>query len=201
MSPIRASWRRRAGGGLPRVAPALALVALCVSAASSCGAPTAAPEVHEETHVAAPEVPQVVQDKGVEVARRLGRDVRCSEWLWDSEDSVWECVVSGLPRGAEIDVTPEGRFSELELVLDYAELREAVPSVADMLVATCKEPEGTLAELSLRAEALARAEPRLASIWGQNDVFLEIQCPDGHDFEVDPFGALVTTPDDDVGPE
>ena len=35
-------------------------------------------------------------------------------------------------------------------------------------------------------------------MWTEPDIFLEIQCPTGEDFEIDPFGSLISTPDDDT---
>ena len=181
----------------------LALAALLLAAwamACSGSAPSVRGEAAEPgaSPVGEPKPPQVVADKGAEIARRLGRSVICAEWSWAPEDSVWECAIVGLSRSAELDLDSDGRFLELDLVLGHAEIEQAVPVVASTIADRCQDPARTVAEASIRTEALVGSDPQLERLWGQHQVFIEVRCPDGTDFEVDPFGTVVTVPDHDA---
>jgi hypothetical protein len=70
-----------------------------------------------------------------------------------------------------------------------------------MIESICGSSERTVAEVSLRREGLIAAEPDLEELWTEPDLFIEVQCPDGEDFEIDPFGSLITTSHDDVDPD
>jgi hypothetical protein len=152
----------------------------------------------EEIETSPDDVPEQVKSKASDVAAMLGPGAHVDCWFWDREDSVWECTVTGLPRTTELDLEVDAGFSEIEFVFGFEEVRQAVPYLAEMVEETCKDPESTLLELSIRREELITPEPDFAALWQEDDVFLEVQCPDGYDFEVNPFGEATTRPDDDI---
>jgi hypothetical protein len=152
----------------------------------------------EESAVATEEVTANVREKAGEVCATLGPGVACREWFWDGEDGVWECPVDGLERAAELDITHDARFSELEYVYAFDEVARTVPHMAQMITETCAEQGISLVELSVRSEELLDPRPDLAALWSRGGVFLETQCANGYDFEVDPFGAMVAKSDDDI---
>jgi hypothetical protein len=177
------------------------LAALCLAAcAVSCtgGAPDPAARQADDP-ARAPDVPHVVRDKGAEIARRLGGGAACAGWRWATEDEVWECAIAGLPRPGELDVEPSGAFRELDLRLGPAEIAEAAPAAASAIADSCKDVGRTVAEISIRSEPLVGSDTRLARLWGREDVLIEVRCPDGSEFELDAFGAVVTIPGHDVG--
>lgn len=189
------------------------LVLLCVFVPlmSGCGAgadeaepsaeapPAAIEEVaQEEVRTAPQDVPEPIRLKAESVLARVGGDVSCAEWYWDSEDDAWECVVAGHDRALELDLTPEGEFSELEYEFTGEEVLATVPYLAELIESTCEDPAGAVIELSMRREEFVGQEPDLSAWWEQDDLFFEVQCPDGYDFEVDAYGTMVTDSDDDV---
>jgi hypothetical protein len=155
----------------------------------------------EERLTSAEEVPEAVRVRATEITHILGPEVHCEEWYWDEEDTVWECRVVGHPRIVELDVTPEVEFSEMEFEMQLSEIRQFAGPVAELIESTCGDTEHTVIEVSIRNEDLITPDPRFEELWGEPEVFIEVQCPDGEDFEVDAYGTLVTTPDDDVDPE
>jgi hypothetical protein len=183
------------------VVPLLVLFLLSCSGApveETAVEPAPADDGVEEVECDLEEVPKIVRDKSAEIASSLGPEVGIERWCWDREDSVWECAVTGLSRSVELDLETDGRFSEIEYVFAFAEVESAIPGVAEMVRETCKDTGGTLLELSLRREGLIVPDPALADSWQGDDVFLEIQCPDGFDFEIDPYGSTTMRPDDDI---
>jgi hypothetical protein len=189
-----------------RLVSKLGAALLMLLVLASCGAETSdgsdrrmAPDDElEEVETASADVPEPVRARADEIAAVLDPEARVDRWFWDREDSVWECIITGLPRITELDLEVDAGFSELELVYGFEEVRQAVPYLAEMVLETCKETESTLLELSIRREELIAADPDLEAMWRQEYVFLEVQCPDGYDFEVDAFGSTTTRPDDDI---
>jgi hypothetical protein len=188
-----------------RIASMLIVMPLLLTLAA-CGTQTpdgadremTADDEMEEVETAPDDVPEPVRAKADEIAALLGSEACVDRWFWDREDSVWECIITGLPRITELDLEVDAGFSELELVFGFEEIHQAVPYLAEMVRETCIETERTLLELSIRREGLIAADPDPAAMWRESDVFLEVQCPDGYDFEVDPFGSASTRPDDDI---
>jgi hypothetical protein len=176
---------------VPAVAALVAVVAL------SCG-DAGVENAMEESAVATEDVTAAVREKAVEIGAALGPGVGCREWFWDGEDGAWECPLEGLERTAELDITHDARFSELEFVYSVDEVVQVVPHLAEMITETCGAEGISLVELSIRSEELLDPRPDLAALWSRGGVFLEVQCANGYDFEVDPFGAMVATPDDDI---
>jgi hypothetical protein len=189
-----------------RIALVLSATFLLLLLPASCGSQTtsdaervmAPDDEQEEIETPPEEVPEQVKTKASEMAAMLGPGAHVDCWFWDREDSVWECSVTGLPRTIELDLEVDAGFSEIEFVFSFEEVRHAVPYLAEMVEETCKVAESSLLELSIRREELIAPEPDLAAMWQESDVFLEVQCPDGYDFEVDPFGSTTTRPDDDI---
>jgi hypothetical protein len=119
-------------------------------------------------------------------------------WYWDSEDNVWETTLAGLPRRAELDVEPDGRFSELELVYDLAEVEQVLADVARTIRSKCHADSGIFVELSLRREEYLDAISELREAWSKDGVVLEFQGPNRQDFEMDARGMILSHPVDDV---
>ena len=94
------------------------------------------------------EVPQHVQLAAAKLCARMGK-TSVRDWVWDTEDSNWEVAVIGLTREAELDLLPDGTFSELELVYTLAELDAALPEVAAQVRSRVGERNVKI-ELSLR---------------------------------------------------
>jgi hypothetical protein len=182
--------------GAGRGVPVVVLCGLVMMA--GCGEPPVERRA-EEVHSEEGRVPEVVLQTAGEMLARVGADPHCAEWLWDREGGDWECTVAGLPYTAELDVGRDGRFAEFEVVVPLEEVRGPAPHIAKMIDETCGEGvEQAVIEFSVRDAALVAAELRLTDVWGHDDVFLEVQCPDGQDFEVDAFGSMITAQDDDV---
>jgi hypothetical protein len=162
------------------------------------GKTAAADDELEEIETRPDGVPEPVRARADEIASLLDPEARVDRWFWDREDSVWECIIAGLPRTTELDLEVDASFSEIEFVFGFEEIRQAIPYLAEMVEETCKDAGSTLLELSIRREELIVADPDPETLWRENDVFFEVQCPDGYDFEVDPFGSATTRPDDDI---
>jgi hypothetical protein len=177
---------------------ALIVFSLLVISVVSCGGPPPEEDAVEEIETPASEVPEPVRIKADDIAAILDPQARVDRWYWDQEDTVWECIIVGLPRITEIDLEVDAGFSELELVYGFDEVASAIPYLAEMVKETCKDIDRTLLELSIRREELIEPDPDLAVMWQGEDVFFEVQCPDGYDFEVDPYGSAKTRPDDDI---
>jgi hypothetical protein len=150
----------------------------------------------EEVPTATEKVPAVVREAAAGFCDRLG-GARCEQWYWDREDEVWECILSGLSRRAEIDVVPDGSFSELELVYEYAEIESILPDIAEFIRTKCRGGDDVFVELSLRREAYLDDIPDLEEAWSMSGVVLEFQCPNGRDFEIDARGMGVESHVDD----
>jgi len=190
------------GLGTGRATAVLASVLLAV-ALTACGAGKGQETqvtAQEETLAMTETVPDSVRARASEIGALLGPQVRCDRWFWDDEDSVWECSLVGYPRTAELDIKPSAKLEELELAVTFAEVQRFAPDIAEMIQTTCGSAEQTVAEISLRRLDLISPEPDLAELWTEPDIFLEIQCPTGEDFEIDPFGSLISSLDDDVEP-
>jgi hypothetical protein len=204
MLQTRTVSRQRSDLEIERAAIVWALALLAV-ALTACGGgdnrDTAEVTEQEETLATTETLPDTVLAKAMEINALLGPEVHCDRWFWDDEDSAWECTVVGLSRTAELDITPEARFSELELAVTFVEIQRFAPDIAEMIQSICGSSEQTVAELSMRHVDLISAEPDLEELWTEPDLFLEVQCPGGEDFEIDPFGSLITASDDDVDPE
>lgn len=152
----------------------------------------------EETRKEASEVPSAVLVSAERIAAVLGPGVGCVEWFWDSESSDWECTLEGLSRKAELDLATDGTFRELELVYGLAEVDTALPDTATWIHRTCRDFPGEIVELSLRHERHLDPVPTLAEAWRQDAVVLEIQCPDGEDYEIDARGLGISHRGDDL---
>jgi hypothetical protein len=137
----------------------------------------------EEVHAAESEVPVVVRAAGERIATQLGGTL--GEWAWDRESLDWEVAVLGLTRQAELDILPDGRFSELELVHSLDEVQAALPRVFQQIQAHCHDDRRAFVELSLRREEYLVALPTLAEAWERDGVVLEFQCSNGNDYELD----------------
>jgi hypothetical protein len=163
---------------------------------SACG-PAIEPGAPEEVLTAEADVPLVVRATARRICERLG-PARTGRWAWDEESGDWEVEVLGLARQAELDILPDGRFSELELVHGLAEVRAALPEVALTIDQKCHDDERVLVELSLRSEAHLDPLPELAAAWALDAVVLEFQCRNGRDFELDARHLLREDRVDDI---
>jgi hypothetical protein len=166
------------------------LVLLGCSRSSQAGGP-------EEVETAEGEVPLVVRSTAQRICERLG-PARTGRWAWDDESGDWEVEVLGLTRQAELDILPDGRFSELELVHSVAEVESVLPEVATTIRQKCHDDERVLVELSLRNERHLEPVPDLGLAWTLDAVVLEFQCSNGHDFELDARHMLREDKLDDV---
>jgi hypothetical protein len=171
------------------------LLGLAMAALAGCPE-SRLPGEQEEVPTPVEEVPIEVRTAAVGYCDRMG-GARCEEWFWDREDQVWECTLSGLTRRAELDVAPDGSFSELELVYDFAEVEKILPDVAEMIRTQSRTDSGILIELSLRRVHLLDDIPELEEAWKLSGVVLEFQAPNGRDFEIDARGMQITKPVDD----
>lgn len=138
-SPSR-RWRSILGGA----------VISGIVAGAGC-APDHRPGAQEEDPKAIEEVPAAVRDGAEAVARRLGQG-RCEAWFFDRESQDWECRFVGLSRQAELDILPDGSFSELELVYRLDEFEPALADEAAYIRDRCRNDPGVFIELSLRKE-------------------------------------------------
>lgn len=173
---------------VPAACAALLLLAACTQ--------DPLPGQHEERDTPERDVPAVVREAAAAACARLG-GARVTAWAWDTEDDAWEAQLAGLPREAELDLLPDGRFSELELVYAFEEVAAALPEVAERIREKCRTDQGLLIELSLRREEHLDGPPELAAAWRLDGVVLEFQGPDRADFELDARHMLVTHPVDD----
>jgi len=176
------------------VAIVQAVVVVAVFAACT---PAPEPGDPEEIATSAEKVPEAVSTAAADFGARAG-GARCEAWYWDTESEDWECTFVGLDRQAELDVTSEGGFSELELVYEFAEVAEALPDVADLIRGKCHDENGVFIELSLRRDVFLDDIPSLEEAWKASGVVLEFQCASGRDFEVDARKMMITSPVDDT---
>lgn len=154
------------------------------------------PGQHEERDTPERDVPAVVREAAAAACARLG-GARVTAWAWDTEDDTWEAQLAGLPREAELDLLPDGRFSELELVYAFEEVAAELPDVAAIVRERCRTDQGLLIELSLRREEYLDAPPELAAAWRLDGVVLEFQGPSRSDYEMDARYLLEKHPVDD----
>jgi hypothetical protein len=172
------------------------ILACALAATAGCMDRGPAPSELEETATATEDVPEVVRQGAEAVAGRIGQG-RCEAWYWDSESRDWECEYVGLSRPAELDISTEGAFLELELVYELAEVEAALSEEAAFIHESCRDEPGELIELSLRSERHLNPIPDLAEAWKLGDVVLEFQCPNGVDYELDALHkGLVKQADD-----
>lgn len=153
------------------------------------------PGALEERPTAESEVPQHVQLAAAKLCARMGK-TSVRDWVWDTEDSNWEVAVIGLTREAELDLLPDGTFSELELVYTLAELDAALPDVATQVRSRVGERNVKI-ELSLRRVEHLDALPELPAAWKLDGVVLEFQGEGRGDHELDARGLVLTHPVDD----
>lgn len=165
-----------------RIAVGVLFVALTLSGMACDRRPT--PGEVEEQETSVDDVPAGVLTAARNVAERIGSG-GCDIWFWDTEDQDWECTYVGLSRPAELDLSPDGRFSELELVYSLAEVESILPETAVYIHERCRDDPDVLIELSLRSEQHLDAIPELGDAWTQSEVVLEFQCPNGVDYEID----------------
>ncbi|NUP95013.1 MAG: hypothetical protein HUU28_02505 [Planctomycetaceae bacterium] len=149
----------------------------------------------EEVPTVEGDVPVEVRLAATKLCARLGKTTT-GAWVWDTEDKNWEVAIHGLARKAELDILPDGTFSELELVYTYAELASALPDVAEKVRARCGD-QHVLIELSLRKPEHLDTLPELPGAWKLDGVVLEFQGPGRGDFEMDARGMIVSHPVDD----
>ena len=173
----------------------LSLAILCACQRSS------SPGEKEEVPTLPSEVPEKIRAAAGEICDRLG-GAMVLEWFWDIEDQCWECRLHGLPRSAELDITTDAEFSELELVYDLAEVEDALPDVAKRIKEMCRSEHNPtkgnpFIELSLRRREYLDKIPALQQAWSLDGVVMEFQCPTGADFELDAKGMFVTRKVDD----
>jgi len=172
------------------------LLALIMGTLITCS-PAPFPGDQEEIPTKAEDVPAEVRAAAAGFCKRLGT-ARCKAWFWDTEDQVWESTLAGLSRTAELDIAPDGSFSELELVYDLAEVEQVLPDIATLIRAKCRNDPDVLIELSLRREAFLDDIPTLKKAWSMSGVVLEFQCSSGRDFEIDARGVCITKKVDDT---
>ncbi len=154
-----------------------------------------APGSLEERPTAESEVPTEVQLAAAKLCARMGK-TSVQGWAWDSEDRNWEVAVVGLAREAELDLLPDGSFSELELVYTLAELDAALPDVATQVRSRVGERNVKI-ELSLRRVEHLDTLPELPAAWKLDGVVLEFQGEGRGDHELDARGLVLTHPVDD----
>ncbi|MDR4506926.1 MAG: hypothetical protein MRJ65_01595 [Candidatus Brocadiaceae bacterium] len=155
------------------------------------------PGEQEEIPTEMKDVPAVVLAAAGGFCKRMG-EAWWDEWFWDAEDQVWECSLVGLPRRAELDVNPDGSFSELELVYSFTEVEQDLPEVAGFIRTQCRTDTGVFVELSLRREEYLDTIPELKQAWSLSGIVLEFQCANGRDFEIDPRGIFIKKQLDDT---
>lgn len=171
------------------------LLLFCATAAIAACNEVAPPGALEERPTAESEVPEAVQLAAAKLCARMGK-TSVRDWVWDTEDQNWEVAVVGLPREAELDVLPDGTFSELELVYTLAELDAALPEVAQQVRSRVGERHVKI-ELSLRRVEHLDSLPELSTAWKLDGVVLEFQGEGRGDHELDARGMLLTHPVDD----
>ena len=176
----------------------LSAAALVLGAASSSAcAPSPVPGESEEVATPEKDVPAVVLEAAELSCERLG-GARLGDWYWDQEDNAWEVTLGGLTRLAELDILPDGTFSELELVYGIEEIEAVLPDIAKLVRSKCRGDEGVVIELSLRLEQYLDDIPDLERAWNLSGVVLEFQCPNGRDVEIDARGMIIEKPVDDT---
>ena len=166
-------WRPVPGGAL--------IIGIVI--ASGCTGDRA-PGDQEEVPTATEAVPAAVRDGADRIAGLIGQG-HCEAWFWDRESQDWECRFVGLSRQAELDILPDGRFSELELVYPLTELEPAMTDETAYIRDRCRNMHGVFIELSLRKEEHLNPIPEVAEAWSKDGVVLEFQCPNGTDYEID----------------
>lgn len=176
-------------------------LAFCLAALFACQQ-SPGPGEKEEVPITLSEVPVKVLATAEEVCDRIG-GVMVVDWFWDIEDQCWECNLHGLPRSAELDITKDAEFSELELVYDLTEVEELLPEVSDRIKEMCRYNHDPLKrtpfiELSLRRLEHLDNIPSLQKAWSLDGVVMEFQCPTGADFEIDAKGMYSTKKLDDL---
>lgn len=150
----------------------------------------------EEVPTPEAKVPMEVRLAAAKFCAQMGKTT-AGDWVWDTEDSNWEVAIHGLPRKAELDILPDGTFSELELVYSFAELAAALPEVAEQVRSRCGD-QHVLIELSLRKPEHLGTLPELPAAWKLDGVVLEFQGPGRGDFELDARGMVLSHPVDDL---
>lgn len=151
----------------------------------------------EEVFATESEVPVVVKATAQRICERLGSG-STGKWAWDRESQDWEVELLGLTRVAELDILPDGRFSELELVYRLAEVEATLPDVAATIHERCRDDSRVFVELSLRNEAHLDPLPDLKSAWTRDGVVMEFQCSNGRDFELDARHMVLEHRVDDI---
>lgn len=174
---------------------AVILLIIAMAILSACSR-SPFPGEQEEIPTKTEDVPARVLAAAVEFCERIG-GAQYNEWFWDTEDNVWECTQVGLPRRAELDIAPDGSFSELELVYDFSEVELTLSEVARFIRTKCRTESDTIIELSFRREVYLDDIPELKEAWSLSGIVLEFQCPNGRDFEIDTRGMIITRPVDD----
>lgn len=191
------SLKSNLGGRIASLVIAIPIIILLVVFAN-CSRSTF-PGEPEEKPTKEERVPAEVRAAADRFCERLNYGTaKCEEWFWDTEDNCWEATVSGLSRRAELDINPDGSFSELELVYDYSEIKKILPEVAVSIYAKCRSETNLFIELSLRREEYIDDIPDLKKAWSLSGVVIEFQCPRGQDFEIDARGIYVQKKMDDT---
>lgn len=149
----------------------------------------------EEVPTLEANVPMEVRLAAAKFCARMGKTTT-GDWVWDTEDTNWEVAIHGLPRKAELDILPDGTFSELELVYSFTELASVLPEVAEKVRARCGD-QHVVIELSLRKLEHLDTLPELPGAWKLDGVVLEFQGPGRGDFELDARGMVLSHPVDD----
>jgi len=150
----------------------------------------------EEVSSIPSDVPANVVTSGEEICQKLGGAVVVG-WYWDYEDMGWECRLHGLDRPAELDLNEDGSFSELEIPYTFDEIKEALPEVAEKMIAMCNSEKAPFIELSLRRVEHLDTLPSLKEAWSLSGVVIEFQCASGTDFELDARGLHILRGNDD----
>ncbi|HXV75993.1 MAG TPA: hypothetical protein VD788_06685 [Candidatus Polarisedimenticolaceae bacterium] len=173
----------------------LATLAVC-----GCRGTTAPDETEpaEELAIAADDVPREVRLAAGIALDALEAGAECRAFSWDREDDMWECTVDGLAFAAEPDLDRNGAFSEFEFDVTLDVLDHHAPELASLIRDTCGRDGAAHVETSIRRVDLLGPDPSFDRLWGEDAIFVEFQCADGTDYEVDAYGALVIAPDDDA---
>jgi hypothetical protein len=172
------------------------MIALFITTIWGCSR-SSFPGDQEEVHTDTDDVPSEVLAAAEKYCDRLGK-VRIKEWFWDTEDECWECTIVGLSRRAELDIEPDGTFSELELVFEMSEVEKILPEVAKVIQEKSRNDPHVFIELSLRREAYLDDIPDLKKAWSLSGIVLEFQCSNGRDFEIDARGMQIKKKVDDT---
>lgn len=184
---------------IQRLIVSFSFVVLASGLLLSCSKPEAQfvrPGEAEESERLPGDVPPIVQATAKDICNRLGGAVVVG-WYWDIEDKGWECRLHGLARPAELDITADGKFSELEIFYEFAEVQEALPEVAKKIKQMCQSDAEPFIELSLRRLERLDSLPTLKEAWSLSGVVLEFQCKSGADYELDARGLHIDRARDD----